>query len=161
MKKNVLLLANSHLFSVFSQLFLKKSYQCHLLNVRYPNEKMNRDEHFVHQLSDVYHHFHYKRGLVRSTHLFSFTSHLSHRISYAMSQAQPHVIIYEMKTFEEHEWILLKYLHQTYPLNIIAFIPSEHKSKEMMFKLAENGVREVITQWEEDIFMHAVKRNIS
>jgi len=161
MKKNVLLLANSHLFSALSQLFLTKTYQCHLLNVRFPNEKMNKDEHFVHQLSEIYHHIHYKRGLVRSTHLFSFTSHLSHRISYAMSQIQPDVILYEMKTFDENEWTLLQYLHQTFPLHIVAFIPVEHKSKETMFKLAEYGVREVITKWEEEIFLHAVKRNIT
>jgi hypothetical protein len=160
MTKNILILSNTHLFTVFSQLFLNKTYTCTLLNVRFPNEKMTKEEHFMHQLSEVYHHFHYKRGLVRSTYLFSFTTHLSHRISFAMSNTQPHVIVYEMKTFEEHEWILLRYLHQTYPLNIVAFIPPEQKSKETMFKLAEHGVREVITQLDEDIFKHAVKRNL-
>jgi len=160
MKKNILILSNSNFFTVFSRLFLYKFFHLENLNLRYANEEMDDNEHYINQVKEMQQDFHYKRGFLRSRYFFSYNERLVYRISKNIEKKKPHMIFFEMKTFENGEWAVLQYLNAHYSIPIVTFIPATEKSKETMFRLAECGVREVITQYEEELFISAIKRNM-
>lgn len=160
MKNHVLVLSNSNFFSVYSHLLLYRHISLTTLNVRYANEEMDKNEHLFQQLSEFYQDMYYKRGMIAERYLFAFNEQLVFRISKAIGKKRPNIILFEMKTFDETEWRLLKYLHAHFVIPIVVYISEPTKSQDIMFKLAESGVREVITQLEETLFINAFNRNI-
>lgn len=160
MGKGVLILANSNAFTVLTNRTLSKSFKPHLLNVRYENEAMSKDDHFFQQLQDVYYAWLYKEGYLPSPYLFTFNERLHERIEETMYRVEPSVIFYEMKTLDEAEWTLLKSIKSTYDTPIVACI-EEGMIGQNIHRLLKYGVREVVSNLEEQKLISVASRNIN
>lgn len=160
MSNNILILTNSNFFNVLSNRFLINNFNCLTLNVRYPNEDMSREEHFIYQIQELYNEHYWKKGMVRSKFTFPFNESLLFRIDMAFRKHKPSMVFFEMKSFEDSEWMVLRYISQNYKIPIATFIETGENSNQMMLKLAQNGVREVVTKLDEAIFNNVANRNL-
>lgn len=160
MANNILILSNSNYFSVLSHLYIHRHFPTTTLNVRYPNEEMDANEHLFHQFQEHFHDLHMKRGMITDRFSYDFNESLAYRVHRTIAQQQPSIILIELCSFHASEWQLLHFLSAHFAIPIIAFVSSDVRSASLMFQLAENGVREVITQFDETLFLNAFHRNI-
>lgn len=158
MNKNILLLTNSNLFTVYAGTFIKKHYESKILNTRYPNEEFTKEEHFANQIRDVFNEYYCSRGILHSRYYFTFNERLALRIKTTIEDSNPSMIFYEMQTLSNAEWSLLEFLHETYNIPIAVYVPSEDKIEKNLSKLAKRGVREIFTQLNEEVFKSIIKR---
>lgn len=159
MKKRALIVANSNLFTVYSQLLLKETHECTALNVRYSNEKMNRSTHFIQQIKDVFNHDLYQKGLTFSKYEFGFNQALTMRLDAVYSHIKPSIIFFEMKTMQPAEWLTLDYMHKHFACPVAVWIPAEEDHEQTILRLFKNGVKEVITRLDEHAFRDIIRRN--
>lgn len=159
MKKKALILTNSNLFTVYSQVSLAKFYNCSVLHLQYSNEKMSRTEHFIQQIKEVFDEDFYNRGLTFSRYDFTFNNVLIHRLDTFLKNESPSIIFFEMKTCKPNEWLILDHIQRYYNIPVAVFIPSEEDNEEMIINLCKYGVKEVITVLDDVSFENIAKRN--
>lgn len=159
MKKRALILSNSNLFTVYSQSVLKEDYECHVLNVRYPNEEMNKSEHFIQQIKDLFNEEFYQKGMMFSKHEFGFSQSFTKRLDQALKRLTPQIVFFEMKTLQPSEWLTLDHIHKHYSCPIAVFLPPEEDQEHIVLRLFKNGVKEVVTRLDEAAFRDIVRRN--
>ncbi|WP_273854229.1 hypothetical protein [Guptibacillus spartinae] len=160
MKKNIFIISNSNFFTVLSQKFLKDQFSYQLLNVRYQNESMSNESHFIQQTKELFQAQLIRTGALTSMYNFSFGESLAQRLNTTINNAKPNLILFEMKTFEESEWLVLKYIKKNFGLPVVVH-PSKDVDTEQVDLLLELGVREIIMDLTESSLRQIAKRNLA
>lgn len=157
---NILFVSNSNLFTTLSHLYLSNEYNCHVLNVRYSNEHLNKQEHFFQQLKELKLHYFFVLGLVKSKYDFVFSDRLANRFKTLINTNPPKVIFFEMKTYKESEWNFLQFIKANFPYPIVCFL-SDGFEKTIFVRLSNLGINEVVTSYDSQVFKNVAKRNIA
>ena len=161
MQNQLLVIANSNVFTVLTHVFLQNHYSCSFLNVRYSNEDLTPDEHFVQQLKEIRLDRHYKKGIIRSKHEFAFTERLILRLERSIHASSPQAILYEMSSTNDAEWIFLSYIKETFPhLPLMVFVNVKKQKEQTREYLRKIGIQEIVLDYDKNNFLSLVKRNI-
>lgn len=161
--KKILIFENSNFFSLSARKTLDKNYDIRSINVRFQNESCSKDEHFVHEMNFLRTSYYYQRGLISSMYHFSFNEVLLYRIEEMTKQFEPELIFIELQTASESEWALIHYLYQTFGVPMVAYMPKEKidsfEGEEILIRLAQYGVRQVLIRLEDFLIRNTIKRN--
>lgn len=160
MKKNVLIISNTNLFTVLSSRFISDSFNCSIFNLRTEYEKFDHQEHMIHQFREHLLHSEYSERYDKIKFNFNFNEIFLYRLNNFLKDFKPDVFLIELKTFNDNEYRLISYLFEKFKLPIIVFSPVTEPSQDVMFNLAEVGVREILTKYNEKNFLNSVNRNI-
>lgn len=159
MKPRISVLSNSNFCTVFTKLMLHNDFEVLDLNLRYSNENMSHDEHFIEQIRELFNEKFYEKELIFTKYDFKFNDTLIERVKNTIKENKPSFIFFEMKTLKPSEWLLLDFINKNYEIPIVAFFPSGEDTEDNILKLYQFGVKEVTTLNNEDWFFNFAKRN--
>lgn len=160
MKKHAFIFSTSNLFTVYSQSVLHKHFHCHVRNLRYTNESMSADAHFIQQIKELFNNDFYERGLIFTKYDFKFTDSLAFRIDELFQDYTPSLLFFEMKNVKPAEWLTLEYIHQKYKVPVAVFVSPSNATEPTLLKLTKYGVKEAFTDLTEENFTNVIRRNI-
>lgn len=158
MKKTAFIFSVSNLFTISSQSALAPSFDCHVLNMRYANEEMSRDEHFIQQIQELFNDNFVKRGLIFTKHEYMFTEALMNRINSLFHNHTPSILFFEMSTMKASEWMVLEYIREMFKVPIAVYTPSSDDNDKIVFRLMQIGVKEVMTRMDSTFFEKVANR---
>jgi CheY-like chemotaxis protein len=157
MNDTILIVSNTNLFSILSPIFLD-NFKFDLINVRYSNEYLTRDEQIIQQLKEMRLDYFHKKGIIKSKNDFVFNVKLTARLEQTIQKINPGLILFEMETKKEQEWALLQYLKRNHAIPVIVFSTSTIQEEDE--QLMEIGVSEVLTSFDKERFKRVVKRHL-
>lgn len=159
MKKHAFIFSTSNLFTVYSQSVLRHDFQLHVRNLRYANEGMSADDHFTQQIKELFNNNFYERGLIFTKYDYKYADSLLFRIDMLFEEVIPSLLFFEMKTCKPAEWLLLEYIHEKYKVPMAVYMNPSTATEANLLKLSKNGVKEVVTDLNEESFRNIIIRH--
>ena len=78
----------------------------------------------------------------------------------AEQKQKSNLIIFEMVTFDESEWQLIKTLKNEFSIPIIVYVKNEESAHAIMSRLLKIGIREIAITIERERILNIVERNL-
>lgn len=160
MKKKVLIISNTNLFSVLCPKMISKDYEVEIFNLRYANESFDLNDHMVNQIREFLLDLDFADNSPDLRYNFSFNEMFLYRLNNYIKRFEPDLVIIELKNINDNELKLVDFIYKKYNIPIIAFNSDKEKSQNVMFNLAEVGIREILTKFNENNFTDSIERNI-
>jgi len=160
MKKEILCIASSAFFSVFTKQSLLTFATCRILNIRYPNEEYSLVQHDFQAIDDMYMDYYQQAGLAPRIIPYVFTSHLASRIENYLNQQLPDMIFVEMQSLDEAEFKLLQHVNELYDGPIAVVVSHEEKTSNKIYRLLMSGVKEILIDYDKQVFQDAMHRHL-
>lgn len=155
MKKRVLIISNSNMFTILSRVFLETNFDCDVFHLRARTEEMTRSEQFAWQVKDMHRRQLVVSGVLHSHTEFPFTERLAARLSARISQWKPDVVLVEVHTMNEAEKQLLSYLVNTFSLPTVLYSEFVHSS-DVLREINSIGIRGCIWNMDKTLFIQVV-----
>lgn len=160
MKNDILCIASSAFFSVFTKLSLSPFASCRTLNLRYPNEEYSRIQHDFQAIDDMFMDYYQQAGIAPSIIPYVFNAHLATRVEKFLHERSPDMVFVEMKSLDEAEFKLLHHLHDLYDGPIAVVVSHDEKTSNKIYRLLMTGVKEILIDYDKQVFQDAMHRHL-
>ncbi|PGK51197.1 hypothetical protein CN918_25755 [Priestia megaterium] len=160
MKKEILCIASSAFFSVFTKHSLSPFASCRVMNLRYPNEEFSQVQHDFQAIDDMYMDYYQQAGLAPRVIPYVFTSQVASRLESYLNELAPDMVFVEMQSLDEAEFKVLNHLHDLYDGPIAVVVSHDEKTSNKIYRLLMSGVKEILIEYDKQVFIDAMHRHL-